>query len=299
MSLLNIFSLGSHADTNDQHNDSPITNFTYHFDGTIGRNSHTYIVQIVDRKATITMEDMRHHDYGEMVDTAGLEFIQSLENLCIKHHIKRWDGFNGYDHDVRDGKGFSLSVRYADGKRISAYGMNDFPRGYRDFYTDLHALFEPYYNRMCENVLQQKKEHGVHGHMTFMMMNFIQKGESGCDKYEVLVSRTGIRRPNIDVRVHSVSGEFFPKGDHTYYTDLSDEEFDWTGFEALVKKHDLVQWMDFHQAAEDYDNAEWFQMAFDFEDGHISAMGTAHPEHYEAFRHDFLQLLSSTLQKAH
>ena len=297
MSLLSLFSLTSCANDNGTKNDSPIAHFSYHFDGTIGRNSHTYTVDIVDQTATLKIEDMRHHDYGEMVDTASAEFVQAIENLCVKHNVRRWNGFDGYDRNVCDGKGFSLSIRYADGKSISAHGMNDFPRGYRDFYTDLHTLFEPYYNRMCEAALQLKKEQGVKGHLTFMMLNFIQKGASGSDKYEAMISRTGIRKPNVELRVHSVSGEFFPEGDHTYYTDLPDEDINWKGFEALVKKYDLVQWMDFHQAAEDYNNAEWFQISLDYEEGHISAMGTAHPAHYEAFRRDCLKLLLALSKK--
>lgn len=297
MSLFSLFHLVACASSGGDTSESPITRFTYQYDGTIGGDSHTYAVQITDQTATITIEDGLYRDYGKMVDTAGVEFVQALENLCVKHNIKRWDGFNGYDRYVCDGNGFSLSVRYADGKSVSAHGMNDFPRGYRDFYNDLHTLFEPYYQRMCAAALKLKKEQGVHGHLTMMLMNFIQQGESGNERYEVLISRTGIRKPNIDVSVHSESGKFFPKGDHRYYTDLSDEEFDWSGFEALVKKYDLVQWMDFHQTAEDYNNAEWFQMGFSFEDGHISAMGTAYPKHYKAFRRDFLQLLSRTLEK--
>ena len=283
------------AHTDGQNHHSPITRFTYHFDGTIGRNSHTYKVQIADGKATISIEDMRHSDYGEMVDTVGEDFIQALENLCSKHHVKRYNGFKGHDRHVCDGAGFSLSIRYGDGKSVEASGMNDFPWGYKDFYADLHSLFEPYYNRMCEAALQQKKAKGVNGKLTFMLMSFIQRGEAGRDVYKILISRTGIRQPNIEVNIRSVSGEFFPKGEYHHYTDLSDEAVNWDQFEALVKKYDLVQWMDFQQTAEDPNNAEWFQLAFSFEDGRINASGTAHPEHYDAFRREFLALLKTTL----
>lgn len=295
MSLFSLFHLSSCANTNDSNAPAPITRFTYHFDGTIGRNSHTYNVQIADQQATITIEDMRHFDYGEMVDTAGVDFIQALEELCAKHNVKRYDGFDGYDRHMQDGKGFSLSIRYADGKTVYAHGMNKFPQGYREFYDDLHTLFEPYYNRMCDNALQRKKDKGVSGPLTCMLVNFIQHGEAGRDEYKVLISRTGIRKPNVEVTIRSVSGEYFPEGNHSYYTDIADDAFPWKKFEALVKKHQLVQWMDFDQKAEDPNNAEWFQIALSFEDGRISACGTAHPEHYDAFRRDFLSLLKKTV----
>ena len=277
---------------------SGIVGLTYHFDGTIGRNSHTYTVAIADGTATIRIQDMRHAEYGEMTDTAGTDFIQALEALCAKHHVQRYNGFHGYDRHVRDGKGFSLSIRYANGKEIEASGMNDFPRGYRAFEDDLHALIAPYYARMCETALQRKKAEGVNGPMTCMLVNILQRGNAGRDEYKVLMSRTGIRKPNIDVTIRSVSGEFWPEGEYRYYTDMPDADVPWEAFEALVKKYELVQWMDYDEMADDPNNAERFQLSFSFESGRISASGSAHPEHYDAFRHDFLKLLAELLAKA-
>jgi hypothetical protein len=53
--------------------------------------------------------------------------------------------------------------------------------------------------------------------------------------------------------------------------------------------------MDFNQSADDYNNKEWFQLDWNFENGRIDAYGTAHPEHYDAFRKDFLTLLRQTV----
>ena len=294
MSLLSIFALGSCAGQGGEQNAAHITRFRYHYDGTIGGNSHSYGVDIADRKATITIEDMQHHDYGELTDTAGVDFIQALEALCAKHDVKRYDGFDKYNKYVCDGSGFSLSIRYDNGQTVDAHGMNEWPKGYSAFSDEMHELFRPYCERMYEAALQRKKDQGVSGPLNFIMMNFIQQGESGYDRYEVMLSRSSIRQNNFEMRVRSYSGEFFPKGEYNVYTAVPDEIIDWEAFAKLVKKHKLVQWMDWHKSAPDYNNCEWFQMSFHFENGLIEAMGTEHPEHYKAFRKDFLTLLQKT-----
>ena len=294
MSLVSILSFGSSAEQGGGKNAAHITRFSYHYDGTIGGNSHTYSVNITDKTATITVKDMLHHDFDEMSDTAGPAFIQALEALCAKHDVKRFDGFDKYNKYMHDGSGFSLYVRYDNGQSINAHGMNEWPSGYRDFSDEMHELFRPYCERMYETALQQKKDQGVSGQLNFIMMNFIQKGNSGSDRYEVMISRSSIRQYNFELRVNSYSGEFFPKGEYSVYAAVPDEIIDWDAFAQLVNKHQLVQWMDWHKAAPDYNNSEWFQMSLDFENGRIQAMGTEHPEHYENFRKDFLTLLQKT-----
>ena len=56
--------------------------------------------------------------------------------------------------------------------------------------------------------------------------------------------------------------------------------------------------MDYHKTAEDYNNAEWFQLGFSFEKGYISAMGSLPPDgNYDAFRHDILKLLAKKIKR--
>ena len=295
MSLSSLFSLFSCATPGGNGSETRITKFNYNYDGTIGGNSHRYEVSVSGQTAAIKVYDMLHHDYGDMTDTVGAEFVQSLEDLCRKHRVNRFDGYDKTDRRICDGHGFSLHITYDNGKTVDAYGRNSSPKGFNEFSEEMHALFRPYCERMCEAALQKKKEKGVSGGLTFILMNFIQKGASGSDRYEVMISRQNIRQQNVEVRISSVSGEFFPEGDHNFYKTVPDEEIDWDAFAALVKKYNLTQWMDYEKAAQDYNNCEWFQMGFDFEEGHISAMGTEHPENYEAFRKDFLTLLRKTL----
>lgn len=297
MSLFSIFSLFSCANAGGDANSAHIASFRYHYDGTIGGNSHDYEVKVTDSVSTIAVQDMRHMDYGKMTDSVDAAFVQALEALCAKHNVKRWDGFDKYNPHVSDGHGFTLSIRYDDGKSVYAHGMNMSPKGFWDFDHEMHDLFAPECERLSAKALQQKIAKGVSGELTFIMSYFIQKGTSGSDRYEVQICRSNIRETNFQVRVDSRSGEFFPQGKYTYSASVPDEEIDWKAFAKLVSKHHLNQWMDYDKSAEDYNNAEWFQLSWSFEDGHINAMGSEHPEGYDAFRKDFLKLLYKTIKQ--
>ena len=118
------------------------------------------------------------------------------------------------------------------------------------------------------------------------------------DEYSVMLSPSKLREYNFDVKIKSRTGEDFPKGEYRYITPIPDEAIDWKAFTKLVRKHHLVEWMDWDKSAENYKECEWFQISFSFEDGRISAMGTLHPEGYDAFRKDFLKLLVKTVERA-
>lgn len=295
LSLLSSFSCANHSAT---YKDAHIVSFSYHYDGTIGGNSHRYKVDIEDGVPTIHVTDMLHHDYGEMIDTLDADFMQALEALCAEHDILRWDGYDKYDRLVCDGHGFSLYVRYDNGKSVNAHGMNMTPAGFWDFDKAMHELFAPVCQQISAKALQKKIAAGVSGDLRFILMNFMQRGKSGSDRYEVQICRSSIRTTNFDVHIRSVSGEFFPVGDFRYYASVPDDQIDWAAFAKLVDKHHLTQWMDYDKAAEDYNNAEWFQIGWSFERGHIDACGTEHPKGYEAFRKDFLKLLVKAVEKA-
>lgn len=54
--------------------------------------------------------------------------------------VSRWDGFSGkHPRGVSDGEMFSMEGSVNGGKKISAHGSENFPRGYRDFMRWLSA----------------------------------------------------------------------------------------------------------------------------------------------------------------
>lgn len=278
--------------------DAPIKSFSYRFDGTIGGNSFSYEIKQDSTDHILKVEMLEHMDYGEMTCRLDSDFMESLRQVCKRHNIVRWNGYDKVNPHVCDGHGFSMNVEYEGGTSVSMYGRNMSPDGFRDFCSEMLALFHPVVDSLLVIGKQAKIAEGVSGPLRSFIMNFIQKGTSGSDSYEVFFLRREIRSGNFSVRIKSRSGEFFPVGEWNYYGDADDDKICWDAFADLVKKYDIIKWYDYDKAAEDYNNAEWFQLSCGFENGHISAYGTEHPENYDAFRTDFLQLLRKVVDKS-
>ena len=58
-----------------------------------------------------------------------------------------WDAFRRAAGDVLDGDSFSLTLRFADGTEISAFGSNAYPEGYPAGYAAIRNCFDPIIKR--------------------------------------------------------------------------------------------------------------------------------------------------------
>lgn len=294
MSLLSIIGINASA------GNGKVKYLSYSYHGSIGGGSHTITVEKTNdtTPATITLDYMDHRDYGKLTGKVSDAFMDSINALCEKYQIHKWDGFDKINREVLDGYGFSLSAKYENNKHINAHGSNSFPAGYHQFSSELEELIKPEKERLFEEARKKKIERGVEGNLHFMMINFIQHGDSGYDRYECMISEPQDDRSNISVTVNSENGDFFPQGRHNYYGTATNEEIGWDDFAAIIKKYKIVNWMDYSKTAEDYNNAEWFQLDFSFEKGYISAMGSIPPDaNYDAFRHDLLKQLAMMINK--
>lgn len=63
--------------------------------------------------------------------------FDSLQQIVKKHKMYKYKGNYRPVFDILDGKSWSLYVKYASGKTISANGYMDGPRGYRDAFEDI------------------------------------------------------------------------------------------------------------------------------------------------------------------
>ena len=70
------------------------------------------------------------------------ELAEALVRILAERGVNAWDGFSESDSRVLDGEMFSLSLEYADGTTVEAYGSNDFPDGYYAGVDALEDLFE-------------------------------------------------------------------------------------------------------------------------------------------------------------
>ncbi|MBP5780657.1 MAG: hypothetical protein J6X34_05420 [Clostridia bacterium] len=278
-------------------NASGIVRFSYSYNGSIGGNSYTYKIDARTRPVRMKLEHMLYPEYGEPEGEVGDDFLKLLEGLCRRCGIASWNGFNKYNKYVCDGSGFSLSIQYADGKVLTAHGSNSFPKGYREFKNALDALFDPEVEKIHGRERQKIIDRGLEGALDSMLVTFIQKGRSGSDRYEALITKKGVRSNNFDVKIKSVSGEFLPAGEYRIYKEVEDEDIDFPAFEEIVRRHGLIRWFNYDKAAEDYNNSEWFQLSLGFEKEYLNAHGTEHPEGYDGFRKEFLELLVKTALK--
>jgi len=133
-----------------------ITSFEYRYRATIGGNSYSYNLRKDGDKAVFTLFEMRDPFCGEITDTIDTEIFPALEEVCAKHNVWKFDGFHEINPEISDGSGFDLSIRFDNGKRLSADGMNSFPDGYRAFCRDMHQLFDPYCEQLRAKVPQQQ-----------------------------------------------------------------------------------------------------------------------------------------------
>ena len=276
-------------------NESGIVDFYYSYNATIGADSYSYHVEKTDDGITFTYEGMEDWQYGEMTAEVGEDILDRLEELYRSCNIVRWDGFNMDNPDMLDGDGFSLGLVFADDTLLTAHGSNAYPSGYQDFVSKMREILEPIKDEVKEEKRQEKIKEGLHGTLDTILFTIIQKGKSGRDEYHVLIMAEGYRETNYDVRVKSVSGEFFPEGEYNVHRHVPNEVLNLEKVQELVEKYDLIEWYDFEKTAEDYSNAEWYQIDLGFGDEmDISSMGTVYPEHYKEFRKEFLTWLKET-----
>ena len=278
-------------------NESGMSSFYYGHNGSSMESNGSYTVRETEDGAEIVFEMMRYSEFGEISLPVERQLLEQLNDLYLKHKVYQWDGYSRYNPNVLDGDGFTLSISFADGKSMSAHGSNAYPDGYRDFENELDELIAPYMSELQEKIRAQKIANGVHGKLNHVMITIIQHGKSGLDKYEIILFRKREGRNNLDIRITSVSGEFIEAGKYNYYAAVDDEDIGFDTISEIIEKHQIINWSDYDKAAEDYNNSEWFQISFDYDEGHISAMGSEHPENYDAFRKELLEYITEMMKK--
>ena len=280
-------------------NESGINTFYYSYNGSIGGDSYSYSVAEKDGKHYLEYESMLYDDYGTLTMELEEAFLDQLTALYKEHRLAEWDGYNKYATHVMDGDGFSLNISFRDGESMSAHGSNCYPDRYGEFCQQMEELFVPLRDELLEEARQQKIAEGLPGNLNSILAVFKQKGTSGSDFYDILILEPDVREKNFDVQIESESGEFIEPGSYQFYTAMDAAQIDFAGVKELIDKYDLVQWYNYDEAAEDYNNSEWFQISFGFDDGKtLNACGTRHPENYDAFRKEFLELVVKMTENA-
>ena len=120
--------------------------FDYEYEKTDGKE--TLIIRIDG----VRKEDALKHDAPE-------GFARELFRITEELRLHRWDGFDGCDKRVLDGRSFHFYVTFADGKRISANGYMKFPKGYGEACNAFDGLFLPLYEAVRPNRRKVMEKH--------------------------------------------------------------------------------------------------------------------------------------------
>ncbi len=270
-------------------NPTKLVGFTYSYRISRGAGSYTY--KIADNE--FSYEVMDNEKYAGITAHADEELLAKLKDLYIENESYKWDGYSKSAMNVLDGKGFHINFLFEDGQRCSADGSNCAPENFDQFHAGMQELLKPLADDIVERGKQKKIAEGFPGKVDNVMIYFIQRGKSGSDEYFFSFHPTDSEgKDNLEIRIHSVSGEFLPNGDYKYYGHLDNKYADFSKLDELVEKYQLINWYDYDVAAEDSSNAEWFQVHIGFDDEkRLNAMGTEKPENYDAFRQEFLSYL--------
>ena len=73
--------------------------------------------------------------------------VQAVLALPTQADFSLWDGFRQTASDVLDGDSFSLTLRFADGTEIAAFGSNAYPESYPAGYAAIRNCFDPIIKR--------------------------------------------------------------------------------------------------------------------------------------------------------
>ena len=272
-------------------NESGLKSFYYGYHGS--RRGSNYTVVSENGKAVLKYDSGKNREFGLMEYECEASLMEALYGLYKDCNICSWNGFSKVNKRVLDGDGFSLKLIFNDGKELSAYGSNAFPKGYGDFIQKLDELMTPVKNACLAKYRSELIAKGINGNLNSVFAYFLQKGTVGKDMYQFHIFDENIRGNNCSFSYKSNSGEYFAEGEKSYSVTVPIKDIGLEKVRKMIDDYDILDWYDFDEAAEDYNNAEWFQVSFGFDDGlHISACGTAHPDHYDEFRAAFLSWLS-------
>ncbi|WP_405384195.1 hypothetical protein [Phascolarctobacterium sp.] len=123
-------------------NRSGLVHFAYTYRSGSANYSYTYGVDGT-QKPPVFFYANNHMQKGERVTApapAGL--VEQLNDICLKHKIHRWHGWQKTNPDVMDGYSFTVTTKYADGQKQSFGGSNCSPKGYGDFKKEFLPLIQ-------------------------------------------------------------------------------------------------------------------------------------------------------------
>lgn len=125
--MLMIISTGCEKKEEEKY-DGKIISFSYNYGG-FSKGYYNYSIEVKDDK--VIFEANGHNgvdlNINKEIDSSKLEELAKLIN---KEKIYEWNNFEEKKEGVLDGNSFSLTIKYDDGKTITAKGYMKYPKNY-------------------------------------------------------------------------------------------------------------------------------------------------------------------------
>lgn len=267
--------------------DTPrIAHFEFSHIGTIGGDSHVFIVDVNGDSATFKAEGMMYRDF-ELACELSKEEVDRLNDICMVCKKYNWNGYHGNDRYVLDGSGFELTIKYDDGTRLSAEGMNAEPEGYSDFERPMYDLLRQKVDSMiAERTTKRIAEQGAE-ELQLIKVSFFNADDDK-DSYSFEMNKNSQGEYHIDIEVRSVNEKYFAQGDIKIEEWADKETADIDGLVKILVKHKVAAWRQGDHNAKEKEGMEWLQFDASFDRVRLFTRGTIHPDNYNEFRNDFL-----------
>lgn len=128
------------AQTAPVRTDAALTAFSFNHGGMSMDQIFSYAVYERDGRMLADFDlYCRYEIEGVELDAADVE---ALRALIDENDLWSWNGFRRSNPDVLDGDSFGLSVTFADGTELNAWGSNAYPKGYSAGAQAICAYFE-------------------------------------------------------------------------------------------------------------------------------------------------------------
>ena len=149
--LINNRSDGNNSGDNERNGN--ITSFSfsrsYGLGGAVG-----YTITLKDGKKSSLKYEYYGYDSNEdnnFEKDIDAKYLDELADIIKEKKVVKWDGFDESKDGVLDGSGFSLKVKYDDGKEINAYGYMKYPDNYQEVMESFDKVLENAKNSNLSN----------------------------------------------------------------------------------------------------------------------------------------------------
>ena len=116
-----------------------IQELTYYVHGTMMEPIRSVSLIRQGEEALVRIEpwDGEEESFDYPVDA---ETLDQARRVLETYDVASWAGFRGSDPNALDGYSMSFQVEFTDGRKIEAFGENNFPKNYHDVFSELNDL---------------------------------------------------------------------------------------------------------------------------------------------------------------